>query len=728
MPGCWRLPNQHALHIPFLDACEQHLASVGPLAPDTLALRLRDLVRAASAAALLLFVPLVLFLRTTTASATPLLALYACLATLVAGVLGGRSSWIASLSGLAALCVAPAALFHLSLVFPKRRAIVELIPRISRLPYFSAAPLFVVGLFAIESKPLLWTPLVSLLGAIAASGWAILMLSCWYALRESHSRFERARARFVLYGGVLLPAVPTALHALLTFDGSNAVATYLWSGAALLQVSIALAIARHNLFDIATDARLALARGLQMALASAVLIAVFGAMFGSFSLGPHHNAEIFLAAVAAAFALTALQPRYGAALESVFLPQFELMRTRRVSFERELDACADASAAAERLLACIRDVLGPKHAAVLARAGRESKLLASLSGSLAIRTALAEEIERAIAGQNSRSLALASEVELDALPELTASDVELIVRLRSLRGERGLLLIAPRANGAPYRGFEIAFIEAIAAQTGAALANIELRQELLRKERAATTGRIAIGIAHDLGKELDWLSWLVARLPERLDQPGKLARDVALVGQFTKDVVEGLRRFIRDALRESAAPSPLCSAREVIELAVARAVRLHGDDRIALAVDPSIRKLRLHEDVQRALLNLLDNALRASPLSALVRLNAKRVEDQIEIAIEDRGDGIPAGLLGSVLEAGFTTRASDGGTGVGLAVASEIAASHGGRVEIGPHPRTGTRAVITLPAIEIDEPSSDAEAVPTSIASLSKGIGASSHE
>jgi signal transduction histidine kinase len=702
MPGCWLMPNRYALHIPFLDACAEHAANTAAAAPDSIALRARDFVRATSGAALLLFVPLVLFVRTTTAAASPLLIFYGCLATLVSGVLGGRSSWIASYAGLVALCIAPAALFHLSFVLPKRRGILELIPQITRVPYLCAAPLFVVGLYALDSKPLLWTPLVSLLGAIAASGWAILMLSCWYAIRESRSRFERARARFVLCGGVLLPVAPTALHGVVALDVSRVIAVYFWSGAVLLQLSIALAIARHNLFDIATDVRLVLARGIHVAFASAVLIAVFGAMFGSISFGPHHNAEIFLGAVAAALVLTALQPRYGAALESVFIPELERLRVRRLKFERELDGCADAGIAVDCALRCIREVLDPRGVAVLSRDTRGFRVVAALDAGDKLRPDVAEEALRALGDQDSRSLALASEAELDAFPELSECDVELIVRLRSLRGELGLLLVGARPNESPYRGFEIAFVDAIAAQTGAVLAHIELRQELLRKERAATTGRIAIGIAHDMGKELDWLSWLVARLPERLDQPGKLARDIALVGKFTKDVVEGLRGFIHDALRESAAPSPLCAAREVIELAVARAVRLHGDDRIALTFDDSIRALRLHEDVQRAILNLLDNALRASPLSSLVRLSAKRVDDQIEIAIEDRGNGIPDELLANVLEAGFTTRAAEGGTGVGLAVASEIAASHGGRVEIAPHPRAGTRAVISLPVIESD--------------------------
>lgn len=696
-PGCWPLPNGHALHVPFLDSCASQDAGLLASAEEPMSARVRDLLRAVAGAALLLFVPLVLFLRTTTASAAPLLIFYSCLAAVVAGGLAGRSSLVASYAALVALCVAPAALFHLSFAFPKRRRLLIEVPQIAAVPYLPTAGLLVVGLVAIDSKPLLWAPLVSLIGALGASAWLILMLSCWFALRESHSRFERARARLVLYGSLLLPLVPTGLRAVFVPDSSEVLQTYLWSSAALMPLPIALAITRYNLFDIGTDMRFVLARGIHVALASSVLLAVLGISLGSFSLGPRHAAEIFFGAVAAACVLTALQPRVGTALESAFLPELERLRQRRLEFESGLEQCADAPEVAQHLLRCIGAALAPKAAGVFVQEASQMRALAQMGSGIDPGPALAEEMQRALGAQVIASLALLSEAELDALPELSTRDVELIVRLRSPRGEPGLLLLCSRSSRAPYRGFEMAFAESLASQAAAALANRELTQALLRRERAATTGRIAVGLAHDLGKELDWLLWLVGRLPERLDQPGLLARDVELVGQFTKDVVEGVRGFIRDALRESAAPSPLCPASDVIDMAVRRVARLHGGDRVALSVDPSLRRLRLHEDVQRAVLNLLDNALRASPLSELVRLHATRCEDRIEIRIEDRGDGIPEALLTAVLEPGFTTRAGEGGSGVGLAVASEIAASHGGSVRLAARPGGGTRAVISLP-------------------------------
>ncbi len=696
-PGCWMFPNGHALHIPFLDSCGTFAANAAAGVAEAPGSRLRDFLRGVSASALLLFVPVILFLRTSAASAPPLLIFYSCLASIVSGALAGRSSIVASYAALVALCVAPAALFHLSLAFPKRRPLLIEVPQIAGVPYFLSAGLLVVGIFAIDSKPLLWPPLVSLIGSLGAAAWLILLLSCWFALRESRSRFERARARFVLSGGLLLPLGPTLLHALHYDASSPVLQTYLWSSAALMPLPIALAITRYNLFDITTHARFVLARGIHIALVSSVLLAVLGISLGSFSLGPQHGAEIFLGAVAAAIALSALQLRVAPALESAFLPELERFRRLRADFERGLERCSDAAEVAERLLRALGDGLSPKSGAVFVTGSEGFRALARSGIPIEGGPALAEECQRALGTQGCVSLALLAEAELDLLPELSACDVELVARLASARGDHGLLLLAARSSGAAYRGFEVAFADSLVALAAAELANLELTQELLRRERAATTGRIAVGLAHDLGKDLDWLLWLVGRLPDRLDQPAKLERDVALLGQFTREVVQGVRRFIRDALRASAEPSPLCPASDVIDMSIRRAARHHGEDRIAVSIDPALRRLRLHEDVQRAIVNLLDNALRASPPFEVVRLYATQAHERVEILIEDRGDGIPAELLQSVLEPGFTTREREGGSGVGLAVASEIAASHGGTLQLGRRPRGGTRAVISLP-------------------------------
>ena len=91
--------------------------------------------------------------------------------------------------------------------------------------------------------------------SISREAAGILMVSCFYALRESRSMAERARARTVLYGAMVLPLIPTVIVARGTSDLSDLFTSYLWVSAVVMPLPVGLAISRYNLFDLGTDVR-----------------------------------------------------------------------------------------------------------------------------------------------------------------------------------------------------------------------------------------------------------------------------------------------------------------------------------------------------------------------------------------------------------------------------------------------------------------------------------------
>lgn len=107
------------------------------------------------------------------------------------------------------------------------------------------------------------------------------------------------------------------------------------------------------------------------------------------------------------------------------------------------------------------------------------------------------------------------------------------------------------------------------------------------------------------------------------------------------------------------------------------------------------------EAITRALWNLLDNAIKYSPASSVVRVSVKPEGEEIAIAIEDQGMGISKDEQGSVFHKftrGAASRALNvKGTGIGLAMVDHIVKGHGGRVRLESEPGRGSRFTILLP-------------------------------
>ena len=102
------------------------------------------------------------------------------------------------------------------------------------------------------------------------------------------------------------------------------------------------------------------------------------------------------------------------------------------------------------------------------------------------------------------------------------------------------------------------------------------------------------------------------------------------------------------------------------------------------------------------LVNLLHNAVKFSPSGATVTVRAATSGDEVVIAVEDHGVGIPAGDVGRIFERFYKVDKArvrgKGGTGLGLAIVRHIAESHGGRVWVDSVEGEGATFSVALPA------------------------------
>lgn len=126
------------------------------------------------------------------------------------------------------------------------------------------------------------------------------------------------------------------------------------------------------------------------------------------------------------------------------------------------------------------------------------------------------------------------------------------------------------------------------------------------------------------------------------------------------------------------------------------AVTLHGVPPGRLELDGDLQL------IERALTNLIDNAVRHAPGSSPVRVSLRREGTQAEIVVEDGGPGLP-GELHQRLDQGLSLRdppikrSSGGIGGLGLAIAQRVAVLHGGNLRPLPAPLGGTRLFLALP-------------------------------
>lgn len=125
-------------------------------------------------------------------------------------------------------------------------------------------------------------------------------------------------------------------------------------------------------------------------------------------------------------------------------------------------------------------------------------------------------------------------------------------------------------------------------------------------------------------------------------------------------------------------------------------VTLHGVPPGRLELDGDLQL------IERALTNLIDNAVRHAPGSHPVRVSLRREGTQAEIVVEDGGPGLPGELYqrldqGQSLRDPPIKRSSGGIGGLGLAIAQRVAVLHGGSLRPLPAPGGGTRLCLALP-------------------------------
>lgn len=228
------------------------------------------------------------------------------------------------------------------------------------------------------------------------------------------------------------------------------------------------------------------------------------------------------------------------------------------------------------------------------------------------------------------------------------------------------------------------------------------RDDLVRSEKVATVGRLAAGVAHEIGNPLSAVQGFVEFLRDPRGVDAETQRDLLTRMARELERIQTTVRQLLDFARPSAGtPREVAVAdlvRDAVELVrFQRSVRTVGLE--VAPIDPGLTVFADPQRLSQVLVNLLLNASEALEGRGTIRLSAAAAGSHfVALEVADDGPGVPEALRDRLFEPFQTTKPL--GTGLGLAVSLRLVEEAHGRLTLEtPAGEQGARFVICLPRI-----------------------------
>ena len=242
--------------------------------------------------------------------------------------------------------------------------------------------------------------------------------------------------------------------------------------------------------------------------------------------------------------------------------------------------------------------------------------------------------------------------------------------------------------------------------------NTQLRAEIAERERAEdevvrtqqldAVGRLAAGLAHEINNVLMVITGTAeCILMNPANEPADLRRIVESAQRGGR-LTSGLLQFARQGTRENAS-FDMRNLFEQVNDIVKRSHRGRVKLEVTQALDPCW-VLGDSQLLSQAILNLALNGIDAMDGSGTLHMSLQRRNQMVEVEVRDNGCGMTSEELSQAMEPFFTTKPPGAGTGLGLSMAYGTVQDHGGELKLESEHGVGTRAIMSIPISEPENP------------------------
>ena len=268
------------------------------------------------------------------------------------------------------------------------------------------------------------------------------------------------------------------------------------------------------------------------------------------------------------------------------------------------------------------------------------------------------------------------------------------------------------------------------------LSELERAQDqIVMQEKLAALGEVTAGVAHEIRNPLNFVKNFSEASEELLEELQEILEEDDLdedeIDEIVDDLTDNLDRIRRHSERANRiVQDMLMMGRgggewQIVDLNTvfnehallayhsARAVDPDFQLHIERDFDPDVGDIEaIPQDLGRVFLNMVGNSCHSTdskrvsiletprgdtPYMPTVWLMTKRVGDRVQVMIRDNGDGIPADVVDKIFNPFFTTKPTDKGTGLGLALSSDIVRTHGGTISVDTEEGEFAQMTVELP-------------------------------